>query len=110
MRVVCLLLKGNFERRESLAEACLSFSPQVALGSESVFLEVEGSQHLFSPEECILRLREVLQMLDLSARIGVASSVPSALAFARYGVTSRDALPIEALADYLQPFAPVPFE
>ncbi len=109
MRVVCLLLPGP-ARLNSLAEACLSFSPQVAVGRDAVFLEIEGSRHFFSADECILRLREVLQVLEVSARIGVASTVPSALAFARYGATSRDALPIEALADYLQPFAPEPFQ
>lgn len=120
MRVVCLLLKGKEERLhrrdqyeerlQSLAEACLSFSPQVAMGSNAVFLEIEGSRHLFSADECILRLKEVLQVLDLSASLGIASSVPSALAFARFGKTSRDTLPIDALADYLQPFAPTPFD
>lgn len=109
MQVLCLWLPTKRERLTALAEACLAFSPQVALGTESVFLEIEGSEHLISREECILRLKEVLQVLDLPARLAIARSVATAQGFARFGVSSRDALPIESLSDYLQPFAPEPF-
>lgn len=109
MKVICLLLLDQFERRQSLAEACLAFSPQIAVGKDAVFLEIEGSRHLFSPEECIRYLQKTLQLLNLKARISLASSVPAALTFARYECAEINALPVEALSDFLQPFAPTFF-
>jgi protein ImuB len=109
MRVVCALLQPP-ERLQSLAEACLAFSPQIAVSREAVFVEIEASCRLFDASECIQRLKEMLELLEVSARIGVAPTVPEALAFARYGIDSLDALPVEALSDFLQPFAPVPLE
>lgn len=111
MRVVCLYTGPELpaERRSALAEACILFSPQVALGSDAVFVEVGASRKLFTEQEVIRRLRELLEALEIAARIGLANDAPTALAFARYGLRSRDALPVEALACYLSPFAPQPF-
>lgn len=92
-----------------MAEACLAFSPQVAVGSDAVFVEIEGSRHLFSESECIQRLHEMLELLELKAKVAVAATVPAALAFARYGGRDVDQLPVEALADFLHPFHPEPF-
>ncbi|MGZ3653974.1 MAG: hypothetical protein ACXVCS_00385 [Bdellovibrionota bacterium] len=109
MKVVCALMRPGENRGQALAEACLAFSPQVALGTDAAFVEIEGSRQLFGEEECIRRLKDMLELLDLKAKIAVASSVPAALAFARYGVTEVDRLPVAALADFLAPFAPQPF-
>jgi len=73
-------------------------------------VEIGASHHLFSEQECIRRLRELLEVLDLKASLGVADDVPTALAFARFGILERENLPVEALADYLNPFSPSPFE
>lgn len=112
MRVVCLYTGAALEpsRRSALAEACLLFSPQVALGTDAVFVEVGHSSKLFTEQEVIRRVREILEALDVAARIGLANDAPTALAFARYGLRSREALPVEALACYLSPFSPRPFE
>lgn len=111
MRVVCLFVGAQSEqRRVSLAEACIAFSPQVALGTEAVFVEIGASVKLFSEQEVIRRLRELLEALDLKAKIAVAPEVPTALAFARYGLRTQDSLPVAALGDYLSPFSPAPFE
>ncbi len=117
MRVVCLYTGPDCERREALAEACILFSPQVALGTDAVFAEVGASKKLFTEQEVIRRLQELLEVLEIKAspgtgaqvRIGLANDAPTALAFARYGIRSRDALPVEALACYLSPFSPQPF-
>jgi hypothetical protein len=110
MKVVCALLSSaDAARAQALAEACLAFSPQIALGEAAVFVEIEASHRLFEPRECIRRLKEMLELLELSAKIGVAPSVPEALAYARFGIAETDALPVEALSDFLQPFAPEPF-
>lgn len=109
MRVICLLLKEDYERLPELAEAMLTFSPQVALSHEAVFLEVEASQRLFSLEQCLTRIGEILATFALKARVSHANDLPTALAFARHAVSGRERLPVEALSDYLSPFAPTEF-
>ena len=48
MKVICsLLASGAADRAQSLAEACLAFSPQIAIGVGAVFVEIEASRHLF---------------------------------------------------------------
>lgn len=110
MRVLCLYT-GNEERcprerRSALAEACILFSPQVAMGSDAVFVEVKASRKLFTETEVIRRLKESLEALGIAARIGLANDPATALAFARYESSSREELPLEALACYLSPFSP----
>ncbi|HEY8278430.1 MAG TPA: hypothetical protein VIH99_02325 [Bdellovibrionota bacterium] len=109
MRVLCLLLGEKPERLQSLAESCLAFSPQIALSREAVFLEIGASRSLFTEKECIQRLKELLKSADWKAKMGLADNPASALAFARYGGASVEQLPVEALSEYLQPFAPEPF-
>lgn len=111
MRVVCVLLRLGCAELPSLAEACLVFTPQIALSGEAVFLEIEASQKLFTVDECFARLREILDAFGLSAgaRVACAPDIPSALACARYGCTEAALLPVEALADFVSPFAPAEF-
>ncbi|MGZ6469353.1 MAG: hypothetical protein ACXWQJ_18775 [Bdellovibrionota bacterium] len=109
MVVVCVLLKEDFTKLPTLAEACLAFSPQIALSHEAVFVEVAGSLQLFSLEQCFIRLQEIVETFGLKATISSATDLPSALAFARYGISVRERLPLEALSDYLSPFAPSDF-
>lgn len=109
MVVICLLLRNDFSRLPALAEACVAFSPQVAVSHEAVFVEVAGSLRLFTLEQCFRRLEEVLNTFALEATIGSSADLPTALAFARYGVNDRERLPLEALNDYLSPFAPTEF-
>ena len=108
MLVVCVLPKTD-AHLAALAEACLAFGPQVALSHEAVFFEVAASQRLFTLEQCLEKLQAILRDFELVARIGTATDLPSALAFARYGATERERLPVEALGDYLSPLAPADF-
>lgn len=109
MVVVCLLLREDFPRLPALAEACLAFSPQVAVSHEAVFVEVSGSLRLFSLAQCFARLQEILTAFQLAATISSAGDLPSSLAFARYGIAARENLPVDALRDYLSPFTPSDF-
>jgi protein ImuB len=109
MRVICLLLQDHLNRRSSLAEASLVLTPQVAVGSDAVFLEISASHHLFTETECVERLQHSLQVLGCNAKFGFASDPGTALAFARYGLKQRDQLPVAALGDFLHPFAPAPW-
>lgn len=103
MQVVCLF-PTDPSILPSLAEACLVFSPQVAQAEEAVFVEVSASRHLFTLEECFVRLRQIVAHFSVNTRVSWAEDIPTALAFARFGVTRREALPVEALADFLSPF------
>lgn len=96
-------------RVQSLAEACLAFSPQIAIGRGAVFVEIEASRRLFDAQECIRRVHEMLDLLEIKAEAGVGSSPAEALAFARYSVNQGDLLPVEALACFFSPFACAPF-
>lgn len=109
MLVVCVLLQKDFPRLPALAEACLTFSPQVAVSHEAVFIEVSRSAQLFTLEQCLERLREIVEAFGLGAVISHAADLPSSLAFARFGIFRRESLPLEALPDYLSPFAPSDF-
>jgi protein ImuB len=93
----------------ALAEACLAFSPQVALGEEAVFAEIGASHQVISPEEVLTRLAKLLGEAGIQARVATAGDLPSALAFARYGTRRRESLPVEALSDYLSPFRAAAF-
>jgi hypothetical protein len=108
MVVLCLLPKER-DRLSALAESCLVFSPQVALGEEAVFVEVSASLKIFPFPEILRRSGEILSAFGMEARVASASDLPSALAFARYGLNRREALPVEALADYLSPFRALDF-
>jgi protein ImuB len=108
MRVLCLFVGPCCDRIPSLAEACITLSPQVAAGSCAVFVEIGASRALFSEQECIHRARKVLELLDLKASIGLANDPATALSFARFQIRGKDALPLEALAHYLSPFSPEP--
>lgn len=109
MRVLCVLpLKPV--KLASLAEACLVFTPQIAVGRDAVFFEIGASHRLFSEAECLRRLEGILAEFSVAARVGIGEDIPSTLAFARYGKTVKSELPIEALAEFLQPFHPEPYE
>lgn len=94
MKVLCLLLEKQADRLPALAEACLVFTPQIAVSQEAIFLEIGASEHLFSTEECLSRLREILELFQLPCSLSIAQDIPSALASARYhplqGLSSAD--------------------
>jgi protein ImuB len=104
VKILCIFPKREKSRLPALAEACLFFSPQVALGEDAAFVEIGNSHHLFTVEECLSRMARVLENFQVEARLSIAEDVPSSLAFARYGVSRKEFLPIEALGDYLSPF------
>lgn len=109
MKVLCVYPKHDRSRLKALAEACLLFSPQVALAEEAVFVEIGNSHHLFSEQDCLSRMARILEGFCLESRLSLAEDIPSSLAFARYGTHHKELLPIEALADYLSPFSPTLF-
>jgi protein ImuB len=111
MRIACLyLLESPSQRKpetiQALAEACFRFTPQVAMASQAIFLEISASHLLFSEQMLVLKLGSLAKRFGCLSRISFGDSAGEALALARnpgffYG---RD-LPLEALADYAFPFA-----
>ncbi len=106
MRVICVVLDKK-DKLQTVAEAALQFTPQVALGRDCVFLEISQSRHLFSEKEVLQKLKELLVSMELTGRLAVGNDPGSALSFARLNIVcEREELPIEALENFLQPFNP----
>lgn len=107
-RVACLLVKGKAPIIE-LAEACYRFSPQIAVrnveGDFAVFMEIGKCMGLYSEHTLLMRLFLTAQRFNCTAQTGFANDASTALAVARFGQSTLDKLPLEALFDYANPFS-----
>ncbi len=99
-RVICILVPQGFDPLR-LAEACYRYTPQIAVGARSVFLEVAKCRRLYSEETILLRCQILAKRFAIEIQIAVADDIPTAKAYAWY---QREDLPIEAMAIYLDPF------
>lgn len=113
MRVVCVFLSpgvgcaaegGVSPTVQQLAECCLRFSPQVAVGEHWIFLEVGKCRQVYSEESVMARLKVMLQRFGVFGQLSIADDLPTALAFARFKSKNKSNLPVRALKDYLNPF------
>lgn len=103
MRVACLLFSEKVIL-ESIADACLRFTPQIAIREpDAVFLEIGKSRRLFNEETFLSRLRIILKRFNLNATVEIADSLPHAYTFSKYKVKTTAELPLEALQDFLDP-------
>jgi protein ImuB len=94
---------------DPLAEACLRYTPQLAVRSgEAVFLEISGTEGLYTEDSLRTRLLFLARRFGWDARVGIADSPATALAMARYPDYARTRnlreLPLEALTDFASPF------
>lgn len=115
LRIVALLLPSTHAAHathathathalEGLAEVCLRWTPQIAVSKEAVFLEISKCHHLYTEKEILIQLQELMIKMNLSFKIGVAHDLSTALAMARFQVSNKEDLPLEALNDYNDPF------
>jgi len=112
LRIACLWFSSPLEadELERFAEACLRFSPQIALRArQTIFIEIGKSRTLFSEETFIQRAQVLLRKFGFRERnITVGGAVRSraidALLAARYGTHLPEALPLDALSLVLDPF------
>lgn len=105
MRVACVFIHGGETAITAFAEACLRFSPQIALREPNVvFIEIGRCKTLYSESSFLGRVRVLLERFKLKANVTIASDIPTALASARYAIGHQDLLPIAALSDYGDPF------
>ena len=92
------------ERLSALAESCLRLSSQVALRpGEAVFVEV-GRSRLLQQKATIKARLEWLGRRYGAMRLAFGGHAAEALALARHGAESVEALPLEALQQYASPF------
>lgn len=108
-RYACLFIPALTDESSSLhsalAEACLRFTPQVAVREgEAVFLEIGGSRALFPDHSLEARLHALAKRFDGAGRVRFADDVPTALALARFECEDETKLPLDALHDYADPF------
>ncbi|MBI1822884.1 MAG: hypothetical protein HY200_01900 [Nitrospirae bacterium] len=105
MRVV-VLLYSNPTPLSPIAEACHQWTPQISISHEAVFLEIGKCHRLYREESLLLRLQVLNKRFGIKPKIGVANDPPTALAMARFQVSQRKVLPIEAALDYFSPWKP----
>ena len=101
--------KSSSEAVQKLAEACIRFTPQIAIKpKEAVFLELSKSSHLFSEPTLRARISVLARRLGIEVHITFGSSLCTSLAqsyFPDYEKTqSFSALPIETCFYFLDPF------
>ena len=103
MRVVCILLKDAKDLK-LVADICLHFSPQIALGHRWLFIEVGACKRLYTEESLLYRLHAVLKRMTVDGKIEIGNDMPTALSMAMYGIKKKEHLPIDALPFYFDPF------
>jgi protein ImuB len=109
MRVLCIYFLSGIEKNNSLekiAEACLRFSPLIAIGQRAIFLEIGACRKLYTEESVSLRIQILMQRFLCQVQVAIADDIPTALAFAKYGVLDKSELPVESLKLYASPFRP----
>ncbi|MCM2322770.1 MAG: hypothetical protein NDJ90_05875, partial [Oligoflexia bacterium] len=116
-RVACLLAPASLPAKTlaALGEACLRFTPVVALREgEAVFLDITACGKLYSEERLRARLLALGRRFVPGAgacRVAIARDAATALALARFGLGGEDSaeawrrLPLLALRDFASPFA-----
>jgi len=110
MRVACLYFRGEVKLLE-FAQACLRFSPQIAVREpDVVFVEIGKCLGLFSEASFVARARVLARRFESrpgSCTVTVHDDLPSALALARHAVSPGQdvgALPLEALEEFADPY------
>ena len=97
---------------DAVAEACLQFTPQIAVRSgEAVFLEIGSCRTLYSEAGLKLRLLALCRRFDLKAEISFQDCASLALATAMVPQPGSDfeRLPLQVLPCFWNPFrAPDP--
>jgi hypothetical protein len=106
--VACLWLQTPGPT-EKLAELCLRFSPQIAIRkNEAVFVEIGKMRLLYTPEEFVKIFQQLLKpwlkRIEVNARLGLGSDITDALVRARFGSENIEAVSLDALFDFTDPF------
>jgi hypothetical protein len=105
LRVACIWFSTPTDLT-NFAEACLRFSPQIAIrGQQAVFIEIGKSHTLFSEEAFLKRVQVLLKKFELRASGAVRSNVIDALLAARYATDLLVKIPLEGLHLVIDPFA-----
>lgn len=108
-RVACLyfLLERSEAEVAAFAEACFRLTPVIALrGREAVFLDLKGTERLWSDRVLLLRIRALAKRYGLERNLvlNFAHNPSQALALAREQKTDWKELSIRSLRDWLNPF------
>jgi protein ImuB len=99
-----LALSANKNHLNILAELAWKYSSQIAVNHYVVFLEIEKSKEIYSPFEILQSIQKACEELTIPLRWAFGKSPAEAWAFLAYKTQFKDALPLEALQIYLDPF------
>lgn len=104
MRVACVYALSDLNI-ETWAQACLRFSPQISIRNPNIlFVEIGKCRSIYSEASFLARVQVLLRRFQINARIAIDSDLPRALARARFDCENVDALPVQALMDFGDPF------
>jgi hypothetical protein len=104
MRVACILFSHEVELA-AFAQACIRFSPQIALRNPNIiFIEIGKCRSLYSELSFTARIQVLLRRFNSQAQIEIADDIPTSLAFAIYKVKNVDDLPLIAISEFVDPF------
>ena len=89
LRVACLYFEQNSSgdsRSEILrmAEACLRWTPQIAVSDVAIFLEIGRCRGLYQEGALALKLRALAKRFGCEIKLAFAEDAPRALALARF--------------------------
>ena len=106
LRVACLYFGADAQSEIlRVAEACMRWTPQIAVSDEAVFLEIGRCQKLYREETLELKLKALAKRFECWFNLAFAGDASEALARAKWNTVNRSgSLPIEALVDYYTPF------
>jgi nucleotidyltransferase/DNA polymerase involved in DNA repair len=103
MKVVCFYFEEKTDLK-NIAEIFYRYTPQIALSESAIFLEIEQCSRLFSENEFLELAKAIFLRLEITVKVGIAPSIPLALASASLGTKRLEQIPLSFLKYFLAPF------
>lgn len=103
MKVVCFYFEKKVDLK-NIAEIFFRYTPQIAVSENALFLEIEQCSRMYSEAEFLNLAEAIFLKLEIAVKVGVAPSVPLALASASLGTKRLERIPLSFLRHFLFPF------
>ncbi|MGE0207434.1 MAG: hypothetical protein AB7R69_06320 [Candidatus Babeliales bacterium] len=106
MNVVCFVFQKK-TNLQGIAELFYSYTPQIAISHEAIFLEISQCSLLYSEDEFLSLSEHIFKKLDLYPKTGIGPTACLAYAKAILGTQDLNRIPIYFLRYFLNPFSHV---
>ena len=93
---------------ERIAEALLRFTPDVVMGKNRIFLEMGRTKKLFRLDSFQKRVQVLAERESMNSAFwqwGIGKTIPESWVQCRFKNLKPNALPIDAIFDYIEPFS-----